>query len=206
MGKAHDRPSPRAGLIRGGVGRKAAHLAIFRSDHRAWPDKGIGDPFDYDAVVRGEAGEDDASPSYMAEPHRFRDDFVVRPDRHHNLARLIRARSSASGINSTLMLPPNNRSLPKVPGSRNKSLFSKMARPRMTPPREFSWLSTKSITRGVAAAPVGFVGEADHDRIFEFARRWPLLGGGEARVANIVGLRGVEHEVNRIKRHNRRQQ
>ncbi len=58
----------------------------------------------------------------------------------------------------------------------------------------------------MAAAPVGFVGEADHDGIFEFARGRPLLGAGKARVADIIGLRGIEDEVDRIKRYDGRKQ
>ena len=55
-------------------------------------------------------------------------------------------------------------------------------------------------------SPFGLVGKADHDGIFDVPRRWPLPLRGEARVAEIIGLRCIEDEMDRVKGHDRRQQ
>src|SRR6185295_6630743 len=50
----------------------------------------------------------------------------------------------------------------------------------------------------VAMAPIRFVGEPHHDRLFEFPRGWLLTRGGKPGIADVVGLRGIEGQMDGI--------
>ena len=51
---------------------------------------------------------------------------------------------------------------------------------------------------GVAMAPIRLVGEPHHDWLFEFPRGWLLTRGGKPGIADVIGLRGIEDEMDGI--------
>jgi hypothetical protein len=59
---------------------------------------------------------------------------------------------------------------------------------------------------GAAMREFGLVGEPHRDRIGGVARGWTLALDAHARVADVVGLGAVEHEVDRIEGDDRGQQ
>ena len=94
---------------------------------------------------------------------------------------------------------------PKVPGVRNRSLLSKIARPRIVPECALISLSTKFITP--LMRPVVFVGEL-HPAPGSACRATNPAAPRtlKRRIADVVGFRAVEHEIDRIQPHDGGQQ
>jgi len=66
-----------------------------------------------------------------------------------------------------------------------------------------SWLSTKFIWR---SGPAGLVRKLDADRVADVARGLPFTRLIEPRIAQEIGLRDIEYEMDWIDRNDRRQQ
>ena len=103
--------------------------------------------------------------------------------------------TAESGISRASYSPPNSCTRPKMPGVRSWSLLSTMARVRMVPERGLERVVDEVDLAG--ARPFGLVGQADAHRDRRIARPRPRARQEEARVAQVVGLRDVEHEADR---------